>query len=239
MDSVEFYDDFISYQIQSGINDRIYTLYKRLCKYGFKKGEHILEIGCGIGCLSYLVARKAKNCVYEATDISPKSIEFAKAQPALSDILFQAADIVEYQTKKAPFDKILLFDVLEHIPEEKHNLLFDKISSWMHEGSVLFINLPNPYYIDYCRQNEPESLQVIDQSIWLEKLAGNLTSSMLEINYLETYSIWVENDYQFMVVKKKKPFTKRLLNEQRTLFQKIKGKLQQQIRKYVFKYPSR
>jgi len=238
MNSQKFYDDFISYQIKSGINDRIYSLYKRLCKYGFKKEEHILEIGCGIGCLSSLVSKKAKNCVYEATDISPKSIEFAKAQPALSDILFQAADIVEYQAKKAPFDKILLFDVLEHIPEDKHNLLFDKISNWMHSGSVLFINLPNPSYIDYCRQNEPESLQVIDQSIWLENLAGNLTSSMLEIDYLETYSIWVENDYQFIVVKKKKPFTKKMLSEQQTVLEKIKGRLHRELRKFIYKYPS-
>lgn len=238
MDSVEFYDDFISYQIKSGINDRIYTLYKRVCKYGFKKGEHILEIGCGIGCLSYLVRKKAKNCVYEATDISPKSIEFAKKQPSLSGILFQASDILEYQVKKAPFDKIFLFDVLEHIPQEKHNLLFDKISNWMHPDAVLFINLPNPNYIDYCRQNEPESLQVIDQSVWLENLVGILTSFMLEIDYLETYSIWVENDYQFIVVKKKKPFIKRELSEQRTFFQKIKGKLQRKIRNCIVKYPS-
>jgi hypothetical protein len=40
MNSQKFYDDLSPIKFKSGINDRIYSLYKRLCKYGFKKGEH-------------------------------------------------------------------------------------------------------------------------------------------------------------------------------------------------------
>ena len=36
MSASAFYDDLLSYQIESGINDRIYSLYKKLLKHGLK-----------------------------------------------------------------------------------------------------------------------------------------------------------------------------------------------------------
>ena len=80
MSSAEFYDDFIGYQIKSGINDRIYQLYKRLCKSGITTNSNILEIGCGIGIMTYLISRKVRQGRIEALDISSKSIAFARTK---------------------------------------------------------------------------------------------------------------------------------------------------------------
>ncbi|MEJ0080478.1 MAG: class I SAM-dependent methyltransferase [Puia sp.] len=79
MSSAEFYDDFIGYQVKSGINDRIYLLYKRLCKSGINTNSNILEIGCGVGMMTYLISRKVRNGRIEATDISTQSIAYAKS----------------------------------------------------------------------------------------------------------------------------------------------------------------
>src|SRR5450631_2039103 len=131
MSSAEFYDDFISYQINSGINDRIYQLYKRLCRLGISSDTNILEIGCGIGTLTYLLSCKIKRGRIEAVDISKKSIEFAQSNLNRPNILFFAADILEFKPGFSGFDFLLLFDVIEHIPEEDHITLFRKISGWM------------------------------------------------------------------------------------------------------------
>jgi len=81
MSSPEFYDNFISYQIESGVNDRIYDCYKRMKKQGINNNSSVLEIGCGIGVLTYLLSRKIKKGVIEAIDLIEKSVDYAKKQP--------------------------------------------------------------------------------------------------------------------------------------------------------------
>ena len=57
MSAANFYDEFLASQIRSGINDRIYHLYKKVLRLGLKTDENILEIGCGIGTLTFLLSR--------------------------------------------------------------------------------------------------------------------------------------------------------------------------------------
>ena len=75
MSTPEFYDNFIAYQIESGNNDRIYSCYKRMKKHGIHNNSSVLEIGCGIGVLTYLLSRKIKNGTIESMDLSEKSID--------------------------------------------------------------------------------------------------------------------------------------------------------------------
>jgi trans-aconitate 2-methyltransferase len=237
MSSAEFYDDFIKYQVKSGINDRIYQLYKRLCKLGISSNTNILEIGCGIGTLTYLLSRKIKQGRIEAVDISKKSIEYAKSNLKLPNIFFFAADILEFEPGFSKFDFLLLFDVIEHIPEENHLALFKKISGWMNPDATLLINIPNPKYILFDRQFNPQSLQEIDQPIFINRLTNDLAKAGLQIDYFETYSIWVKQDYQFLVIKKETEFAERFLHGERNVFQKIKIRLSREFRKLMYNYP--
>jgi cyclopropane fatty-acyl-phospholipid synthase-like methyltransferase len=237
MNSSEFYDNFISYQIKSGINDRIFNLYKRLCKIGLSHDTHILEIGCGIGTLTYLISRKVRQGLITAVDISPLSIEYAKIHLPRPNIFFYSAGILEFEPGITHFDKILLFDVLEHIPENDHENLFVKISNWMNENSLLLVNIPNPNYILYDRKHNPQALQETDQPIFTDRLASVLAMASLEIGYLETYSIWVKNDYQFLIIKKRKEFVEQLVSTERNFMEKLKGRLSREFRKLVYRYP--
>ena len=237
MSSTEFYDKFISYQIKSGINDRIYGLYKRICKIGIDTNSRILEIGCGIGALTFLLSRKVRTGNIEAIDISTKSIEFAAARIKNPNILFSVADILNFTPAYPPFDKILLFDVLEHIPEQNHNTLFANISTWMKGDSLLLINIPNPDYILYDQKNNPGVLQETDQPIQIDKLIGVLNFFSLELDYFETYSVWVKNDYHFLVVKKRTDFVEEFLRSESTLFERIRVRLRREVRKILFRFP--
>ncbi|HEY4967605.1 MAG TPA: class I SAM-dependent methyltransferase [Puia sp.] len=239
MSSAEFYDDFITYQIKSGINDRIYQLYKRLCKLGLSNDTHILEIGCGIGTLTYLLSRKIKRGRIEAVDISKKSIEFAKSILKSPNISFFAANILEFEPGFSAFDFLLLFDVIEHIPEEDHLRLFKKISGWMNPDATLFINLPNPNYILFDQQFNPQSLQEIDQPVFIDRLTNTLAQAGLQMEYFETYSVWVKQDYQFLIIKKEKAFTEQSLQEGRNVFQKINIRFGRYFRKLIYRYPKK
>jgi 2-polyprenyl-3-methyl-5-hydroxy-6-metoxy-1,4-benzoquinol methylase len=237
MSTADFYDDFINYQRKSGINDRIFHLYKRLLKWGLDTNTNILEIGCGIGTLTYLLSHKIKHGRIEAVDFSRKSIDFAKSHLTQNNIIFTAADILEFETDFSRFDAIVLFDVIEHIPVQDHPELFRKIGEWMNAEASLFINIPNPRYTLFELMNNSQELQEIDQPIFIEQLAEILSRFSLHIEYLETYSIWVKNDYQFVTIKKDKTFVVHTVREDQNLFQRLTVRLIREFRKLIYPYP--
>ncbi len=240
MGSSEYYDNFISYQVRTGINDRIYGLYKRVCGLGISKNDHILEIGCGIGSLTYLLSRKIKKGKIEAVDFSSKSIEFASLRlKKRKNVSFTSSDILEFKPENATFEKILLFDVLEHIPEQEHFRVFEKIEKWMDQHSLLLINIPNPTYILFDQKNNPNALQEIDNPVFLKKLTDILDSNALDIHYFETYSVWVKDDYQFLIVKKKSAFIEQKLSQQRGLFEGVYLRFKRSFRRAIYHYPKK
>jgi trans-aconitate 2-methyltransferase len=237
MSSAKFYDDFIQKQVESGINDRIAGLYRRLCKLGLKRDSSVLEIGCGIGTMTYLLTRKVKTGRIEATDISPQSIKYIKKNLVRPNLSVFAGDILHVAPAAGTFDFVLLFDVIEHIPLEDHAVLFARISHWMHDNSSLLINIPNPGYVIYDEKNNPAVLQEIDQPVFPDHLATVVAKAGLDIVQFETYSVWVKNDYQFILVKKRKDFEEQFLGKQRNLFQKGIVWLGRKWRKCVYRYP--
>ena len=177
-----------------------------------------------------------KDGVIEATDISPKSIEIAQSKVTNPNVHFKVSDILDYEPINPSFDHIFLFDVIEHIPEDKHPELFRKIEKWMTDDSTLFINIPNPNYILFARKYRPESLQEIDQTITIDILSKNILDAGLEISIFETYSIWAKNDYQFIVIKKQKPYIENLLSNQMNIFQKAIARINREYWKLRYRY---
>ncbi|MCY7309437.1 MAG: class I SAM-dependent methyltransferase [Bacteroidota bacterium] len=237
MSSAKFYDHFIKNQVESGINDRIAGLYRRLCKMGLHTNSTVLEIGCGIGTLTYLLTRKVKTGRIEATDISPQSIEYVKKNLIRPNLSLFAGDILKLEPTAKSFDFVLLFDVIEHIPVEDHAVLFAKINRWMHTDSSLLINIPNPASILFDEKNNPAALQEIDQPVYPDYLATVLAKAGLDIIQFETYSVWVKNDYQFIVIKKRKDFEEIVLSKERNIFQKGIVWWGRKWRKLRYRYP--
>ena len=234
--SSSYYDNIINYQIESGINDRIYGLYKRTKKIGIKN-KKILEIGCGIGALTFLLSKKISDGKVEAFDPSERSIKYAQEHIQKNNIFFKVSDILNFTPQFAPYDLILIFDVLEHIPEADHFEIFSKIKSWMNDETLLLINLPNPEYIIFDQKYHPEQLQEIDQSVFIKHLIPIFSSLSLELKYLETYSVWVKEDYQFLIIQKQKDFTEVQLSTLRSFPEKTIKWLQRKWIKLVHHFP--
>ena len=222
----DFYDEYVQRQIKTGANERLISLYKRLLNGGLNADSRVLELGCGVGIFTKLLAKKVKNGIIEAVDLSEKSVAVAKNElKDRNNIHFDVADVVKYQPKNSDFDMITLMDVIEHIPLEHHAELFANLAKIATEKTNILINIPNPQYIAYVRINHPESLQVIDQEVELFTLMQHLEKNGLELIYFEKYGIWEQDDYHFMVIRKKRNFELKHLSDQRNFSEKIFHKL--------------
>ena len=222
----DFYDEYVQRQIKTGANERLISLYKRLLNGGLNADSRVLELGCGVGIFTKLLAKKVKNGIIEAVDLSEKSVAVAKNElKDRNNIHFDVADVVKYQPKNSDFDMITLMDVIEHIPLEHHAELFANLAKIATEKTNILINIPNPQYIGYVRINHPESLQVIDQEVELFTLIQHLEKNGLELAYFEKYGIWEQDDYHFMVIRKKRNFELKHLSDQRNFSKKIFHKL--------------
>lgn len=232
----EYYDNYLETHIESGINARILSLFKRIKAIGVNKSSTVFEIGAGIGALTFLLSTIINRGKIEATDLSPKSIDYLKKKLPQPNIVAYSGDILNIDPKGDRFDFILLFDVLEHIPLSDHPKLFRRLSKWMHPESRLLINIPNPDYIVFEQNFHPELLQVIDQPVTLGKLALDLQAGGLDIIFLETYSIWVKNDYRFFIVQLQQPFEEVFIKKNKTFLHKLISRMKRKWRTFIWPY---
>jgi 2-polyprenyl-3-methyl-5-hydroxy-6-metoxy-1,4-benzoquinol methylase len=203
-DIKKWYNEYVASQQKVGINARHRSILKWLKKFGLKKNHSVLEIGCGIGTVTGLLAKYLSSPKQiTATDISDESINAAKKRlNKFEKINWIAGDFLSTEITGV-FDVILLPDVLEHIPLEQHYSLFSKLNRLLKTDGFVFIHIPYPNYLEWCKKHIPETLQIIDQPLHLNLLANNIYQNNFFIKHLETYSIWMKPaDYQAMVLKK-------------------------------------
>jgi SAM-dependent methyltransferase len=196
-DSREFYDGYVERQVSVGENARHHAILAGLRRAGLREHDHVLEIGCGVGTFTRLLAsdlRSGGSVV--ASDISPKSIDAARERLAgMSNVRLITGDILTVPIEGS-FDVVVLPDVIEHIPVERHRDLFGRVAGWLAGAGFALLNYPNPHYLEWCQVHTPELLQAIDQPVHADVLLANVYPSGLYLDFMETYSIWVrEGDY--------------------------------------------
>lgn len=223
----QFYDDYVERQIKVGVNERHISIFKKMIDAGLKRHHSVLEVGCGIGTLTSLLAPYLKNGHLLSIDLSEKSISEAKKFLGHFDNLtLKHGNFLDF-TFNQTFDVIVFPDVLEHIPEEFHDKVFQKCNEILNYRGFIFIHIPNPYYLEWIQIHQPETLQIIDQPIHISSILQNTERNNLIITKYETYSIWVKDgDYQYIILRKKDAidFSVRI-KERRDILQRIKKKI--------------
>ncbi|NUM50700.1 MAG: class I SAM-dependent methyltransferase [Flavobacteriales bacterium] len=204
-DIKKWYNNYAPLQQKIGVNARHHHIVKWLKKFGLKKEHHVLEIGCGIGTVTGLLAKHLfSSTQITAADISDESIRIARERlKKYKGIKWITGDIL-FSELKDTFDVIFLPDVLEHIPAERHDVLFNKLNFLLKEDGFILIHIPFPNYLEWCKIHTPETLQVIDQPLHLNLLTEAIYRNHFYIKHIETYSIWMKPaDYQVIVLEKK------------------------------------
>jgi trans-aconitate 2-methyltransferase len=204
---VSFYDQFADKQQKTGINSRHLSILAKVKDAGLKSSHRVLEVGCGIGTVSHLLATQVPHGDVLAVDISPESIEKAKVfWKSQTNLSFEVSDMSDFNKKDQTFDFFVFPDVLEHIPIDQHFRLFQNISRHAHQDSVIFIHIPSPRYLQWMIENEPAKLQVIDQPLDSGDLIKNITANGFYLEKMETYPLFFdEKDYQYFIFRAAKP----------------------------------
>ena len=119
-----------------------------------KKNQKVVDVGCGLGTLSFELARKGAKV--DAIDISEKSLKFAShiAKKSLVKnknllINFKKIQVEKYfaQIEKNSIDNVIFFRTLHHIPEPSK--LFKRIKSKLKKGGKIIIVEPFRSTISY------------------------------------------------------------------------------------------
>lgn len=227
--TTEFYDNYTERQLNAGIHHRHLAIQRWLEKFNMPKTGNFLEVGCGIGTQTKLMLQYLKpEAKLTAVDISKKSIGIVKQRLKQYDNLSLIAGDIVALNLEGQFDTIILPDVIEHIPVEQHNHLFEKLSSLLNEQGFILIHIPHPNYLEWVTKNKPDELQIIDNPVYTDILLNNVYQHGLYITHLESYSIFnTPSDYQVIVLNKKKQslYTSIKNPEGDTFFRKAKRKL--------------
>lgn len=106
-----------------------------LLKHVPARCQEALEIGCGTGEFSRLLAARARYVL--ALDLSPQMIEAARERSSeFANIDFKLADVIEWDFPAEQFDCIATIATLHHLPLD---LMLQKMKSALKPGGVLLI----------------------------------------------------------------------------------------------------
>lgn len=208
-DVADFYDkEWAEYEAKglSKPNSRHRTILKNLKRAGLKKSSSVLEVGCGVGSLSGLIIKYVTSGTFTGADISPKTIELLRRKyKEFKHADFVVTDMSNFSYPKK-FDFIVFPDVLEHIPVDAHDNIFKTLTQITHENSVILINNPEPFALEWITQNKPEQLQIIDQPLHVNHFANLAYKNGFYIESIVPYALHTSQyDYQNIIIKPKKP----------------------------------
>ena len=138
----------------------------------FPSGSRILEVGCGIGAQTVILARNSPGAAITAVDISPESLTEAQKKTVslgITHVTFLQADIFNLPFEEASFDHVFVCFVLEHLsdPVEALHCLKNKIKPG---GSITVIE--GDHGSVYFYPDSEEARQAIRCQIILQAQAG-------------------------------------------------------------------
>lgn len=231
----KFYDEHATRQVNAGIHHRHLSIQRWLERFEMPKDGNILEVGCGIGTQTQLMLQYlSPKANLVSVDLSPKSIEIASSRLSekYNNLTLIAGNIIELEFDLA-FDVIVMPDVLEHIPIDQHEMLFQKFSEILSENGIIVIHMPDPDYLEWIKINKPHKLQIIDQPIHLNELLPKAYNNGFVLTYSNSYSVYTApEDYILIVFKRKHKGEYDALSQPLNdkLLRKIKRKLKYLVR---------
>lgn len=110
------------------------------------KPTRILDIGCGVGQLSFELAKRWSDATVVGIDTSPAMVKKAQSQYALKNIEYQLTSLEELKHID-PFDIIVSTNAFPYFPDKKRALLTME-TLCKENGRVLLLQACNQNYYD-------------------------------------------------------------------------------------------
>lgn len=208
----QFYDNFtdtrmLQYKLYG--NPRIEQAVQLITGY-LTPDSNILDLGCGIGIVPEQVAAKLQQGKILACDLSENNINYARKTVKSDKIEFFNVNVVEnfeaiHHKLTFPIDLVTMVDVIEHLPPDSYDELFNNLSQVTSDRAKLILTYPSPEYQIYLQKNEPEELQIIDEVIELNSLMQFTLKYGFNLEYFTYTDVWKKNQYIHCVFSKERP----------------------------------
>ncbi len=132
-----------------------------------KPGWRVLDIACGVGYGSYLMATRVPGVHVDAIDIAEDAMEYARKYYTHSNVRYFVGDALSCELNKGYYDAIVSFETLEHLTDDRRFL--DRLHESLRAGGRLILSSPNedtlsfnrsdfPYHVRHYRSREMEQL---------------------------------------------------------------------------------
>lgn len=107
----------------------------------WEEGSRVLEIGCGVGAQTRIIAQKNPGVHFTSIDISKKSLDLAQKsikKEGIKNVEFRLQDVQKLQPHKdGKFDHAFICFFLEHIPNPL--AMLKQVKRMVHEGGTITV----------------------------------------------------------------------------------------------------
>ncbi|WP_019505061.1 bifunctional 2-polyprenyl-6-hydroxyphenol methylase/3-demethylubiquinol 3-O-methyltransferase UbiG [Pleurocapsa sp. PCC 7319] len=225
----QFYDNFtdtrmVQYKLYG--NPRIDKAVELISSY-LSPDSNILDIGCGIGIVPEQIATQLKQGRILACDLSENNINYARQTIESDKIEFFNVNVIENfdairKKLTTPIDLVTIVDVIEHLPPNSYDGLFNNLAQITSEQAKLILTYPSREFQTYLREHNPGELQIIDEVIEVSHLMQFALKYGFNLEYFAYIDVWKKNQYIHCVFSKQRPC---IPVSEPGILEKIKGKI--------------
>jgi trans-aconitate methyltransferase len=202
-----FYDARLQRQLEDFVegNSRVECAWQTVERFAPRKPARVLEIGCGIGGVSWRMSRRWPQAEVVGLDVSHELVRTAET-------LFTSPRLVFLEGPLSPgrvrgrFDLIVLMDVYEHIAESDRAQFHQAIAELVDESARIIVSAPTPRHLQWLRDNHPEEIQPVDEDVTLDVLLALASATGSELSFYREVDVWHEGDYLHAVLLRRRGF---------------------------------
>lgn len=104
-------------------------------------GARVLDYGCGFGLLTHYLRQRFAGA--EGVDASAQQVEVARRRGLPVELVTVEAFAAWAEDRRARYDAVFLFDVLEHIPPAEQLRFMRLLAATLRPGGEMYIKVPN------------------------------------------------------------------------------------------------
>ncbi len=132
-----------------------------------KPGWRVLDIACGVGYGSFLMAERAPGVSVDAIDVAEDAIDYARRHYAHDNVRYVVGDALSCELRKGHYDAVVSFETLEHVTDDRRFLT--RLHEAARPSGRLILSSPNedtlpfspsdfPYHVRHYSSREMEEL---------------------------------------------------------------------------------
>ena len=109
-------------------------------KLDIKKGQKILEVGCGWGGMAFEIARQ-KNCEVKGISLSKNQINYCKQKAKELNLDNQVSfELADYREIDGHYDRIYSVGMFEHVGKKFYKVFFESMNKLLKEDGIFLLH---------------------------------------------------------------------------------------------------